>query len=136
MLVADRGLIEVTVSAQPNDSCPKGVLVCHLKGHLKLLCQRCLEPMTLEVDDTFSLAPLKTQAQLERLPDEYVPWMIEEEQNSIWSVLEDALIIVVPFVPKHDDVNCGLARESKTLEQEDVKSPFSNLDKILKIKRK
>jgi uncharacterized protein len=77
-----------------------------IQAELQLQCQRCLGPMTWPVDTTFEGVVLEEGRSIEELPVEFEPVMLEEGLISVWSLVEDELLLSVPSVPMHADDNC------------------------------
>ncbi|MEQ1629835.1 MAG: DUF177 domain-containing protein [Gallionella sp.] len=110
-------------------SVPK--LILSLDGGCHLTCQRCLQSMDYQIQVSTSVM-LRDQATLDLLDEAEV----EEEYESIladahldvWSLLEDEIILSLPFAPKHDVGVCKAAKEVK--HQSDDSHPFAALAKL------
>lgn len=78
-----------------------------VRADLVLTCQRCLGPMTIEVDARRDLVfvPAQALADLEDEEDEsdYLP---AEERVEPMDVIEDELLLALPIAPKHGDPGC------------------------------
>lgn len=68
---------------------------------LVLRCQRCMEPMSLQVDAPLLLGLIQGADEAEQLPEEYDPWLVEEDRVRPQSLVEDELILALPQVPMH-----------------------------------
>ncbi len=81
-----------------------------LKGHVsaKLLveCQRCLKPVETELSGSFKFALVNSEEDFELLPEEFEPYLVEGEEQSIIELIEDELLLCLPMVTIHDD-NCS-----------------------------
>jgi DUF177 domain-containing protein len=73
---------------------------------LMVLCQRCLKPLPLPVDSSFSVAVVWSDEEASRLPKELEPYIVGEEPQDIRELVEDELIISVPYVSYHDEGQC------------------------------
>lgn len=78
-----------------------------LEGALRLVCQRCLEPMTYGLDVAAGLALVPSEALASLAPQGYEPVVLEEGRASPASLAEDEIIMAMPMVPKHDPDESG-----------------------------
>ena len=73
------------------------------RSTLSLICERCMEPMAIELDIKCLLAILKSERKVEELAEIYEPWIIENnEPVRVSSIVEDELILGLPIVPRHE----------------------------------
>lgn len=83
---------------------------CYLQGDLQtelpLICQRCLGPMLLPLQIRFSLSPVYTESAGGKLPDHYEPLLLAEDQVLLLEVVEEELLLALPFAPKHEEGEC------------------------------
>jgi len=108
------------------------LLALRLKGMCHLTCQRCLQGMEYEVQVSTSVL-LRDQAGLDQLDDAEE---IDEEYESIladahldvWHLLEDEILLSLPFAPKHELGVCQLASGLKP--QQNESHPFAALTKL------
>lgn len=75
----------------------------HLVTTLTLVCQRCLEPMTVPIDVRFQLGLVTTEEQAERLPEGLEPLLVTEPTLRLVDVVEDELMLVLPIVALHPE---------------------------------
>ncbi len=75
---------------------------------VNVACQRCLEPMALEVASKSQLAALWTDEQAPHLPSRYDP-LVTGDETDLWQVVEDELLLALPAFSYHGDSQCGLA---------------------------
>ena len=88
-----------------------------LRGHLRRDCQRCLEPVDLDVSVDLKLAVTGTGGE-ELAPADFEPWQTDEQDVTLAQLLEDELLLALPMVTRHENERqCGgLAR--RLLEDE------------------
>lgn len=101
-----------------------------IQASLRLICQRCLEPMTFLVDESVSLAVVESITEMNRLPEQYEPLLMEEPGViNIMDMIEDELLLVLPQVPKHEQPNCSVLLHEDDFREEFVpgNSPFAML---------
>jgi len=108
----------------------------HISAELQLRCQRCMQPMTYVVDTDFKLGLVLDETQMMELPDEYDPYLVEDDNNHLPDMLEDELLLTLPLVAMHDyDCSDYLKKNSgqqPEAEPEDEKeNPFSVLKDLL-----
>lgn len=110
-----------------------------LKTSVRVACQRCMEPMTQEIDCTFKFAFVADEASADALDDEFDPLLHDDTQEiSIAEFIEDELILQMPFRSVHEnEADCDQTIVSSVTpaeESQPVKThnPFSELDKLLK----
>ena len=82
-------------------------LILTLTGTVSAICQRCLEPMDVDVDiqKVYRLVP---ESQIE---DEFDEDMLDDDEDQLpmgcpmplLDLIEDELLLSLPTVPKHED---------------------------------
>lgn len=75
---------------------------------LILECQRCLQPVTYNVDLDVKLSPMLTEKGINSLPDDYEPLLVTEEPILLADIIEDELLLNLPLVPKHEEGDCKI----------------------------
>jgi uncharacterized protein len=105
-----------------------------LQTEVRVLCQRCLQPMQLALECDLELLVLENEEAVAALQgDEALldAIIMGPEGLDILAVLEDELILGLPLVPVHDDVGCNEAlnklRETVGKAEQGATSPFSVL---------
>ena len=77
-----------------------------VRGTVEVYCQRCLEPMPLELDTEFSLGIVWSEDDARRLPDSLDPLIVGEELTDLADVLSEELILSLPYVSYHAAEDC------------------------------
>ncbi len=141
VLESPQGILSYTVRGGVNKQ-GSHFLDVSVTGRCRLLCQRCLESMDYPVQlDTRLL--LRDQVSLDAM-DGSVPGDAEDEFDSILAdvqldvlnLLEDEILLSLPFAPKHEPGACQAAGgENKPLRQAQDRHgeghrPFAILDKL------
>jgi len=101
-----------------------------IQSSLRLICQRCLEPMTFLVDKNISLAVVESITEMDRLPEQYEPLLMEEPGVIItMDMIEDELLLVLPLVPKHEQPDCSVLLPEDGFGEQFVRgnNPFTML---------
>jgi uncharacterized protein len=95
-----------------------------VKGTLMLRCQRCLEAMAFDVDTDETLVLAATLAEIHAEPaDSHAPdRVVAGKEMALRELIEDELILAVPYAPRHED--CEPAGAGERAEKV---SPFAGL---------
>jgi uncharacterized protein len=113
-----------------------------LRGVAVLTCQRCMQPVTIEVDDSFQLLIVEQERSDE--PGGYEPVVAEAARLDLRWLAEDQVLLAMPLVPLHEDPHCAdalIAAGSATEETaqplgddavEVRQQPFKNLRDLLR----
>jgi uncharacterized protein len=119
-------LFEVDTERRPR-------IVGNVSTDVSVVCQRCLQPMILHVEDKIDLVLVTTDAQSKALPDRYDPWFCgEDEFLSPADIIEEQLILAMPIVSMHErcvDVNKtqDLSIQNQIESESARKNPFAAL---------
>jgi len=102
-----------------------------LRGRFRRDCQRCLEPVDLDVTVSLKLAVTGAGGD-ELAPADFEAWQSDEEAVTLRDLLEDELLLALPMVARHEDERrCGrLAARLEDDGQEDLPTrdnPFAVL---------
>ena len=82
------------------------ILTGQIKTEVSVICQRCMEEMRLPVEFDFQLAFVRSEAEMDRLPEEYEANLIEETPVMLSDIIEDEILLALPAIPKHQDNHC------------------------------
>lgn len=102
-----------------------------VQATLMVQCQRCLKPLPLPVDTQFAAAVVWSDDEAGRVPKDLEPYIVGEEPQDIRDLIEDELIISVPYACYHDEGACvaegydSLLAGNAAAELADVESPAS-----------
>lgn len=99
-LANEEGQIQVELHFAVDDlgvPCVQG----NIQVILHLTCQRCLEQFDYPVEHAFSLAWVHSEAEIEKLPTRYEPYLVEATPLMLNEVIEDELLLALPLVPIH-----------------------------------
>lgn len=77
----------------------------HVEMEVKVICQRCLEPMPLRLAADFRLGLVPAEEQAGSLPDEYDPLVAPAGELAVADFLEDELILALPLAPRHEELS-------------------------------
>lgn len=111
-------LLEVALSAAPSGSVrlkfatldQRPVIHGELRATVKLVCQRCMNPMQYPVQETFELMLVETEAELALVPESHEPWIAHALRLNVLDVIEEQLLLALPLIAKHaDERECVMA---------------------------
>ncbi|HYG31380.1 MAG TPA: YceD family protein [Methylophilaceae bacterium] len=96
-----------------------------VQGDIQLTCQRCLEPLgfMMDIDSDFILVIDEGQIPSQDEEGDLKDYLVASPQMSIIDLLEDELLLALPFAPKHEECEDKTAMKMQTEKQ----SPFAVL---------
>ena len=106
-----------------------------LKGDIWLTCQRCLQPIAIDLSDDYNIALLENDSQV-RLIDEEQDYLLLDEIVTEQSperllpfkkLVEDEILLKTPMAPKHDDCEMSVEQFGEIPEEEENENPFAAL---------
>lgn len=107
------------------DSWQRLFLDLSLEGRLSLVCQRCMQPMPFDLAEYSRIVLFADEESLDEamLSDEELEGMVLEKELDVRTLLEDQILMALPFSPRHDDC------ESDALDKinQDKPNPFAVL---------
>jgi DUF177 domain-containing protein len=121
----DSGIVSVNLLFG-TDGNKNRVLSGTLDTVVKVLCQRCLQEMELELHCTLDLKICSNEQELRELPETEDGIVMDDEGLNILDVIEDELILSLPLVPVHADVNCNAFLNALTQAETVVKGTDKN----------
>ena len=104
-LLVDDGQVVVSLEFSRNDDGIK-LIQGTVKADVQQQCQRCLEPVTTEIEVTLNLAVAYDEEQAEALESRYEPLILDVDQVQLVDILEDDLLLALPMIPYHDISVC------------------------------
>ncbi|HWK62451.1 MAG TPA: DUF177 domain-containing protein [Eoetvoesiella sp.] len=112
----------------------------HVQACPRLSCQRCLLPLDWPIDSDSRLQLVNSEADLDDMPDdefgESIERIVGARRFDVLSLVEDELILSLPYVPKHDvcpsDAALPGLRDETPPDAAVRPSPFAALGKLKK----
>ena len=83
------------------------ILAGQIKADAKLICQRCMGEMELPIALDFQLAFVRSEAEMERLPEGYEATLIDNKSMMLSDIIEDEILLALPAIPKHQNEDCS-----------------------------
>jgi len=125
------GTVDYELSFAPGPEA--GVAVTgHLQARLKATCQRCLRSFMLDLE-----VPVEVLLDVPEAPrpeDDGPPWDAAGASGSLGELIEEELLLALPFLPRHPPQACAPAGEvpgAETAPDEDRQRPFAGLREAL-----
>jgi uncharacterized protein len=107
-------------------------LTLKVSGTINLLCQRCLTPLSVEIDSESHLVLAKDEARADeieaQLDDDTIDVIPVPEELNLRDLIEDETLLSLPFAPKHD--NCPDQAALTDLAKNEKPSPFAVLKNL------
>ena len=105
-----------------------------LTGDVWLTCQRCLQPIAIDLSDDYDIALLENDSQVRLVNDEQDYLLLDEivtEQSPerllpFKKLVEDEILLKTPMSPKHDDCEMSVEQFGEIPEEEN-ENPFAAL---------
>ena len=99
---------------------------CRLAATLSAVCQRCLEPFELSLETEADLL-LHGLDETAHGYDEHDGWELEESTLRPLAIVEELLIMALPFSAMHVDARSCRALPAEPVEQDEKTKPFAAL---------
>jgi uncharacterized protein len=106
---------------------------CQAQVHMT--CQRCMNPVEVELKHDFEVAIVASDEKAKHLPKQYEPIICEDYSLELIPVIEDELILSLPMFAYHqscDDNELKAKEELVPVETEAPSNPFSVLEQLKK----
>ena len=119
--------LEFTISEER-----KKVVIGSANADLALVCQRCLEPVTVPVESNISLAIVWDEEAAKALPERFDPWITGEGMADLYEMIEEELLLSLPAVAYHEEpcLDSKLYSSGKPVEVKKEKNPFQVLEQL------
>jgi len=113
------------------------VIEGRIQGDLALVCQKCLQSLSLSVDKVVKVGMVQTIEQADRLEEGFDPMVVKGERMLLAAIVEDEVLLSLPDYPKHENqcieykVSEILADPEESKQESD--NPFSVLAQLKNI---
>ncbi|WP_200193082.1 YceD family protein [Halorhodospira abdelmalekii] len=108
------------------DEAGRRILEGSIEAILPLICQRCLRCYQQPIETTFRLIVVSSEAEAEVLPAELEPYVSGSGTVRPLDVVEEELLLALPFPPRHPPGGCRPPAHSAGIERQQL-SPFAEL---------
>jgi uncharacterized protein len=125
-VVAEEGGDIAYEVAGARDARSRPMLSLRVRGTLLLQCQRCLGPLEYPLDVTSEVLVVPRGTTPDDADDPEAPDYIEAQRElDLAELIEDEILLCVPFAPRHDG-ECG-GQPGEGSDMQDKESPFAAL---------
>jgi len=83
----------------------------NLQASVHMPCQRCLQPVPIDINSEFLLGLVASDEQAAQLPRQYEPVLVENDHLALIPVIEDELLLSLPQVVYHEEGDCPVSRD-------------------------
>ena len=133
MLLDNKGLLHYCLVFGIDDS-GTNYVESEISTQLRMKCQRCLEPVTVDIHKQTLLGIVGSKTEAEALAVEFEPLVLEDGVFKIKDLVEDELLLAIPFSPSHPREQCNGTTELDRLNAETTVKPFASLASLKKDK--
>lgn len=135
-LLADKtGVFSVDLSFFKNKS-GLPTIKGRVTGELSLVCQRCLTPVSITIDNPIDLVLVSSDEQAEQLQGGYETYLVEDGRIILQDFVEDEVLLNIPQLVMHDQCEPYKPLIEATPEtitkavQEERENPFAVLQNL------
>lgn len=131
MVESDEGCVEISLRFFVDEQGLRRI-DGHVAATLQVPCQRCLQPMALPIDSGFGVAVVWSDEDAARVPRDLDSYVVGDEPQDLRDLIEDELIISVPYVSYHEEADCSAAPAAAAdpAPAERKVNPFTVLERL------
>lgn len=132
LLAGDDGAIQAQLELSRDE---EGRYLVHVTSDasVAVICQRCLQPMPIELHTDSDLAVVWTDEQAAHLPRHLEPVIVAGEECELRELVEDELILALPAFSYHEQADCNTVLvdlNSEAVAAPDRPNPFEVLARL------
>ncbi|HAG70999.1 MAG TPA: hypothetical protein DCL66_02240 [Gammaproteobacteria bacterium] len=133
-LLENQGNVQVELEFSANKS-KQRIIIGKLTASAPVACQRCLEAVQIDLEESFILALVRQESDIDKLEEPLDPWICEDHKLDVAALIEEQLLLCLPIVSTHDDKGCLTnlgydEQKNATIDgasQDSSKNPFAIL---------
>ncbi|WP_296219129.1 YceD family protein [Pseudomonas sp. UBA2684] len=132
-LADNQGMVRAKFSFERDE---RNAVVLHseLEVEVKMVCQRCLDLVALQIHSACDYAVVKEGANTQSVPQGYDVLEMGEDPLDLLALVEEELLLALPIVPAHDPKDCqqpaGLDEPEPSEDEVTRSNPFSVLAQL------
>ncbi len=114
-----------------------------LKGQLHLICQRCMQPCLVQIDESRQFVFFANEALADAFPmeDDALEPLVMDSQFDLLGTIEDEILLSLPLIPKHPEGVCepatlGSGADDLLNQGETSKKPDNPFNILKNMKKK
>lgn len=133
ILLENKGKLKYSLSFDYDES---GVCVVEssIEARLILQCQRCFEPVEVEIQKSSLLGVVNDEDEFDSLAREYEPLQLDDDVITVEELVEDELLLSIPLSALHPVDKCTGIEDLERINAEAKLNPFSGLAALIKDK--
>lgn len=106
----------------------RSIITGNIQTTVNVLCQRCLQVMSLPIETKVALIILNNEDQ--EVPQNYEALILTNPEISLYNMIEDELLLALPIVSYHESCSSN-EYTIKKADQDDLKeNPFKILENL------
>lgn len=114
-----------------------------LKGQIHLICQRCMQPCLVEIEESRQFVFLANEVLADAFPmeDDALEPLVVSSQFDLLGTIEDEILLSLPLIPKHPEGVCepaalGSEADDPLNHGETAKKPDNPFNILKNMKKK
>lgn len=114
-----------------------------LKGQMHLICQRCMQPCLVQIDESQQFVFLANETLADAFPmeDDALEPLVISSQFDLLGTIEDEILLSLPLIPKHPEGVCepaalGSGVDDPLNQGETAKKPENPFNILKNMKKK
>jgi uncharacterized protein len=114
-----------------------------LKGQMHLICQRCMQPCLVKIEESRQFVFLANEALADAFPmeEDALEPLVMSSQFDLLGTIEDEILLSLPLIPKHPEGVCepaslGSGADDLQDQGETAKKPDNPFNILKNIKKK
>jgi uncharacterized protein len=114
-----------------------------LKGKMHLICQRCMQPCLVQIEESRQFVFLANEALADAFPmeDDALEPLVASSQFDLLGTIEDEILLSLPLIPKHPEGVCesatlGSGADDLANQDETAKKPDNPFNILKNMKKK
>jgi uncharacterized protein len=114
-----------------------------LKGQMHLICQRCMQPCLVKIEESRQFVFLANEALADAFPmeDDALEPLVMSSQFDLLGTIEDEILLSLPLIPKHPEGVCepaslGSGADDLQDQGETAKKPDNPFNILKNMKKK
>lgn len=122
LLAADEGVVAAVLTFSRDEE-GRYLVQAITDSTVTVMCQRCLQPMPVQLHTDSTLAVVWTDEQARQLPAWLEPVIVTEEECSLRELVEDELVLAMPPFSYHEQADCNTVLADLNAEPEADEPP-------------
>ncbi len=104
-----------------------------ITGNIGVPCQRCLEPMMMALNISAEFILVKDESEIPPEEDDIEDhdYLVAEAEMDVLQLVEDEILLALPYAPKHEINDCAVKAEVNELK---APNPFAALRDLKVVK--